>query len=104
MTETDYGKAGIPMLPNVFGDARTKRDILIYTIVLLLASVALYWPLRIMGPLFGAAAAVLGGIFAYYAVRTLRDGTTKSARTTFLYSLLYLALICASMVADRIIF
>lgn len=104
MTETDYGKAGIPMLPNVFGDARTKRDILIYTIVLLLASVALYWPLHVMGPLYGVAATVLGGIFAYYAVRTLLDTSTKSARATFLYSLLYLALICASMVLDRIVF
>jgi protoheme IX farnesyltransferase len=104
MTETDYGKAGIPMLPNVFGDERTKRDIFIYTIVLLAASVALYWPLRIMGPLYGASAGVLGAVFVYYAVRTLGDGTTRSARTTFLYSLLYLALICASMVLDRIFF
>lgn len=57
-----------------------------------------------MGPLYGAAAAILGGIFTYYAIRTLRESTTKPARTTFLYSLLYLALICASMVADRILF
>jgi protoheme IX farnesyltransferase len=104
MTETDYGKAGIPMLPNVFGDQRTKRDILLYAIVLLAASVALYWPLHVMGPVYGAGAAVLGGIFTYYAVRTMRDGTTRSARTTFLYSLLYLAFMCASMVIDRILF
>ncbi|HET6894319.1 MAG TPA: heme o synthase [Candidatus Baltobacteraceae bacterium] len=104
MTETDYGKAGIPMLPNVYGDARTKREILVYTLILTLGSVALYWPLHVMGPLYGAAAAILGGIFTYYAIRTLRESTTKPARTTFLYSLLYLALICASMVADRILF
>ena len=103
MTETDYGKAGIPMLPNVFGDARTKRDILIYTIVLLLASVAIYWPLHVMGALYAVVAGILGLVFTYYALRTLRDDTTKSARTTFLYSLLYLALICASMVIDRIV-
>jgi len=104
MTETDYDKAGVPMLPNVYGDERTKRDILIYTIVLLLASVALYRPLHVMGPLYAAVAGILGAIFLYYAIRTLRDGTTVSARATFLYSLLYLALICASMVIDRIIF
>lgn len=104
MTETDYGKAGIPMLPNVYGDERTKRDILIYTIVLTLASVALWWPLQVMGALYGVAAAILGAVFTYYALRTLRDGTTKSARTTFLYSLLYLALMCAFMVIDRIRF
>jgi protoheme IX farnesyltransferase len=104
MTETDYDKAGVPMLPNVFGDERTKRDIVIYTVILLLASVALYWPLHVMGPLFAAAGVVLGVIFLYYAMRTLRDASTASARATFLYSLLYLALICASMVIDRIIF
>lgn len=104
MTETDYGKAGIPMLPNVYGDERTKRDILIYTIVLTLASLALWWPLHVMGALYGIAAAVLGAVFTYYALRTLRDGTTKAARTTFLYSLLYLALMCAFMVIDRIRF
>jgi protoheme IX farnesyltransferase len=103
MTETDYGKAGIPMLPNVYGDDRTKREILIYTIVLLLASVALYWPLHIMGPLYAVVAGALGIVFTYYAVRILRDETTRAARTAFLYSLLYLALICASMVIDRII-
>jgi protoheme IX farnesyltransferase len=104
MTETDYAKAGIPMLPNVYGDARTKRDILLYTIVLALGSVALFWPLHVMGVLYGAAAAVLGGVFVWYALRTMRDDTTASARTTFLYSLLYLALICAFMVIDRIRF
>jgi protoheme IX farnesyltransferase len=104
MTETDYDKAGIPMLPNVHGDDRTKREIFIYTLVLLLGSVALYWPLHVMGPLFAAAGGALGAIFLYYATRTLRDTTTVSARATFLYSLLYLALICAAMVIDRIIF
>jgi protoheme IX farnesyltransferase len=104
MTETDYDKAGVPMLPNVFGDDRTKRDIVIYTIVLLLASLALYWPLHVMGLLYASVAGVLGAVFLYYAIRTLRDTTTVSARTTFLYSLLYLALICASMVIDRIHF
>ena len=104
MTETDYDKAGVPMLPNVFGAERTKRDIFIYTIVLLLASVALYWPLHVMGPLYAAAAIVLNAIFVYYAARTLREDGTLAARKTFLYSLLYLALMCASMVIDRILF
>jgi protoheme IX farnesyltransferase len=104
MTGTDYEKAGIPMLPNVFGDARTKRDILAYTVVLTLASVALSWPMHVMGALYGAAAGVLGGVFVWYALRLSRDEGTACARTTFLYSLLYLALICAFMVIDRIRF
>jgi protoheme IX farnesyltransferase len=104
MTETDYHKAGIPMLPNVVGDARTKRAIFWYTLALGAGSVALYFPLHVMGWIYGAAAAVLGGVFLMHAVRVLRDDTKASARKMFLYSLLYLALICAFMVIDRIVF
>jgi len=104
MTETDYHKANIPMLPNVFGAQRTRREILWYTIALTAASIALYYPLHVMGPIYCAAAAVLGGIFLYQAVRVLRDDTKACARSMFLYSLVYLALICAFMVIDRIVF
>jgi protoheme IX farnesyltransferase len=104
MTETDYGKAGVPMLPNVFGAARTKRDIVIYTAVLLLATLLLYVPLHVMGAFYAACALVLGTVFLVYAIRTLRDETQAAARATFFYSLLYLALICAAMVIDRVFF
>ncbi len=101
MTNIDYDKANIPMLPNIKGAARTKREILVYSIVLVLFSLVLF-PLHVMGALFFAAAAVLGGIFIVDAVRTLRDATTRSPRALFKFSLLYLALICVAMVADRI--
>jgi protoheme IX farnesyltransferase len=104
MTETDYHKAGVPMLPNVYGDARTKIEIVVYTLILAVASLALYYPLHVMGPLYFAAAAVLGGIFVYHAFAVLRDDGKAAARKTFLFSLLYLALICAFMVIDRIVF
>ncbi len=103
MTETEYGKANIPMLPNVCGTERTKREIVYYSIVLVAASLALY-PLHVMGAFYFAAAAVLGGIFVLDAVRTWREGaTTLYARKLFRYSLLYLALMCAVMVIDRIV-
>jgi heme o synthase len=102
MTETDYDKARIPMLPNVAGEERTKREIIYYTLLLVVASLALY-PLHIMGPMYTAAAAVLGGIFLYDTIRTWRDAGTAWARKTFKFSLLYLALMCAIMVVDRII-
>jgi len=104
MTETDYDKAGIPMLPNVYGDERTKREIVLYTVALLIATVALYWPLHVMGPLFAVAGAALGLIFLRLALKTQRASSTDAPRATFLYSLGYLALICASMVIDRIVF
>ncbi len=102
MTETDYAKAKVPMMPNVAGEERTKREIIYYTILLVLASLALY-PLHIMGPLYTGAAAVLGGIFLYDTIRTWRDSGTFWARRTFKFSLLYLALMCLVMVIDRIV-
>lgn len=103
ITETEYGKAKIPMLPNVCGTERTKREIVYYSILLVAASLALY-PLHVMGAFYFAAAAVLGGIFLLDAVKTWREQSgTRSARLLFRYSLLYLALICASMVIDRIV-
>lgn len=102
MTEIDYDKANIPMLPNVAGEERTKREIIYYTLVLVGASLILY-PLHIMGAMYTAAAAVLGGIFLYDTLRTWRDPGKTWARRTFRYSLLYLALMCLIMVIDRII-
>ena len=102
MTETDYDKAHVPMMPNVAGEERTKREIIYYTILLVLASLALY-PLHVMGALYTGAAAVLGGIFLYDTIRTWKDSGTFWARRTFKFSLLYLALMCLVMVIDRII-
>lgn len=103
MTETDYGKANVPMFPNVYGRERTKREIVYYSLVLVAASLLLY-PLHVMGALYFAAAAVLGGIFVLDALRTWRDGAgTHAARKLFRYSLVYLALMCAVMVIDRIV-
>lgn len=103
MTETEYGKANIPMLPNVCGQERTKREIVYYSILLVAASLALY-PLHVMGALYFGAAALLGGIFLLDALRTWREASGKvQARKLFRYSLLYLALMCAAMVIDRII-
>jgi protoheme IX farnesyltransferase len=102
-TETEYGKAKIPMFPNVYGKERTRREIVYYSILLVAASLALY-PLHIMGAFYFAAAAVLGGIFVLDALRTWRERTgTLHARALFRYSLLYLALMCAVMVIDRIV-
>ncbi|MGZ3497023.1 MAG: heme o synthase [Vulcanimicrobiaceae bacterium] len=102
MTEIDYDKANIPMLPNVSGEERTKREIIYYSLLLVAASLVLY-PLHIMGPFYFAAAAVLGGIFLLDAIRTWRDAGKTWARHLFKYSLIYLALMCAIMVIDRII-
>jgi protoheme IX farnesyltransferase len=102
MTNIDYDKANIPMLPNVAGVARTKGEIFAYSVVMVLMSLALY-PLHVFGPCYFGAAAVFGIVFVFHAWRILGDPGKRWPRALFQYSLLYLALMCVAMVADRII-
>ncbi|MGD1067625.1 MAG: heme o synthase, partial [Vulcanimicrobiaceae bacterium] len=102
MTNVDYDKAGIPMLPNVAGIARTKREIVIYSLVLVGVSLA-FFPLHVLGPCYGGCALVLGAVFLWDAWKVSGDSTKRQARVLFKYSLLYLALMCVAMVADRVI-
>ena len=102
MANTDYHKANVPMLPNVRGPERTKKEIFVYSIFLVAASLALT-PLGIMGLWYFVPAAILGGIFLWDAWKMLHGPTKPLARVLFKYSLLYLALMCAAMVFDRVI-
>jgi protoheme IX farnesyltransferase len=102
MTETDYHKANVPMLPNVHGIMRTKIEILVYSVILVAVSLALT-PLGIMGLWYFIPATVLGAIFLIDAWNVLRGPTKPLARTLFSYSLIYLALMCGAMVLDRVI-
>jgi protoheme IX farnesyltransferase len=102
MTNVDYDKAGIPMMPNVKGIAHTKREIVIYSLVLVGVSLA-FFPLHVLGPCYGGCALVLGAVFLWDAWKVSGDPTKRYARVLFKYSLLYLALMCAAMVLDRVI-
>ena len=103
MANTDYHKANVPMLPNVRGAERTKKEIFVYSLVLVVASLALT-PLGVLGLWYFVPAAILGTVFLWDAWKMLRGGPTKPlARVLFKYSLVYLALMCAAMVVDRVI-
>jgi protoheme IX farnesyltransferase len=102
LIKNDYARACIPMLPVVAGEKETKRQILIYSIVLL-ASTLILFATHALGLLYLASALVLGGGFLYLAIRVLRDETKRWARTLFWYSNCYLALLFALMVVDRVI-
>jgi heme o synthase len=102
MIETDYHRANVPMLPNVRGVAHTKLQIFIYTAIMVAVSLALT-PLGVLGWWYFVPAAILGTIFLVDTWKMLRGPTRPLARTVFTYSLLYLALMCAAMVADRVI-
>ena len=98
--EGDYAKAGIPMLPVVAGPAETKRQILIYAVLLAPLSLAPAL-LGAAGMLYGAVAFGLSLIFVLYALRVRFDRTLTSARRMFGFSILYLFLVFAALIVDR---
>jgi heme o synthase len=102
MTNTDYEKAGVPMLPSVRGVERTKREIFAYSAVMVGASLLLT-PLGVLGLWYFVPATVLGAIFMVDAWKLLRGNVKLQARALFKYSLVYLALMCAAMVLDRVV-
>jgi len=98
--EGDYAKAGVPMMPVVAGVESTKRQMLLYT-VLLVPITLLPSFLGTAGPLYGVAAALLGLRFLQLAVRVLRDDTVSPAKSMFGYSIVYLFALFAILMLDR---
>ena len=96
----EYEEAGIPMLPVVAGARETKRQMLIYTLMLWPATLA-PWLLGVAGSIYGLCAGVLSLIFTGAAIRVWRDAGDRSARQMFAFSLLYLFLIFAVLLVDR---
>jgi heme o synthase len=98
----DYEKAGIPMLPVVKGTKNTKMQIVVYTFALVLISLAPF-ALAMSGVLYLAAATYLGGRFIYLTLKLLRAKDNKGAPNVFRYSIMYLFLLLASIVIDRLV-
>jgi len=96
----EYAEAGVPMLPVVAGARETKRQMLIYTLMLWPATLA-PWLLGVAGSIYGLCAGVLSLIFTGAAIRVWRDAGDRSARQMFAFSLLYLFLIFAVLLVDR---
>ncbi|OYW07710.1 MAG: hypothetical protein B7Z53_05815 [Rhodospirillales bacterium 12-71-4] len=107
----DYARAGVPMLPVVAGARETRRQILIYTVVLAVSGL-LPWAVGFAGPAYAAVAALLGGGFLYHAIRTLREAQDEegrslvqdaAARKTFAFSLMYLFILFGALALDRLV-
>ena len=100
----DYGAAGIPMLPNVAGEAATKSQILLYSLVLVAMA---FVPVLtgFAGLIYAAVAAVTGLSFVYLAWRLSRtaDATAmrRAARALFTYSLSYLFIVFLALLTDH---
>jgi protoheme IX farnesyltransferase len=95
----EYEKVGVPMLPVVRGEAETRRQILLYS-VLLYAVTQLPFCAGGFGVIYLAASLALGLVFIAGAVRLYRRADRKSALRLYLYSLAYLAALFCAMVAD----
>jgi len=101
--ESDYAKAGVPMLPVVSGERVTRQQVGLYTIPMALVAIA-PWPLGLTGAFYGIAAIVLTGVFGVLAARVAFGENTpamKPEKRLFAYSILYLFVIFGALVADR---
>jgi protoheme IX farnesyltransferase len=99
LMKDEYAKVGIPMLPVVRGETETRRQILLYA-VLLYAVTQLPFCAGGFGAIYLVASLVLGLGFIAGAVRLQRRADRRSALRLYLYSLAYLALLFCAMVAD----
>ncbi len=102
LIKDDYSEAGVPMLPVVAGISETKRSILLYTI-LLTALTAMFFTTRAVGWVYFAGALALGIGFIYSAYRLMRRPEIEGAKSTYLYSLAYLALLFMLMMIDSMV-
>ena len=97
----DYAKAGIPMLPVVAGKPTTRRQIVLYS-VLLVPLTLTPWMLHLAGAVYGIGTAALGAVFLGLAVLVWFDDGERFARRLFGFSILYLFLLFALLVVDRV--
>jgi heme o synthase len=103
MIRDEYAKVGVPMLPVVTDNIATARQIWRYTLVVIPSTFLLIYPLHASGVIYGAIAFILGAIFIMKAWTLLHNPDDKQlARSLFLYSILYMMLLCAAMVVDSL--
>ena len=97
----DYASASVPMLPVIVGERETRRQILLYTVVLVLVTIM---PVLVhsFGHIYLVGAGILDAVFLGAAVAAVRDPSARAARRVFYYSMLYLALLFAVMAIDRV--
>lgn len=104
LIQEDYARVGVPMLPVVDGDRVTAQQIFRYTLALVPTSLLLVYPCGVVGWIYGGVAIALGSWFIYRAWQLTQTPEDKEqARNLFKFSILYLMLLCAAMVGDRIL-
>ncbi|MEM9621578.1 MAG: heme o synthase [Pseudomonadota bacterium] len=96
----EYAEVGVPMLPVTHGDVFTRLHILLYTIILVLASV-LPFLIGMSGLIYLAGALALGAGFLYWAIVLVRNTNARAPMETFRYSIVYLAVLFVFLLLDH---
>jgi protoheme IX farnesyltransferase len=101
VSNEDYTRAKVPMLPVTHGAAHTRMQMLIYTLIL--------WPVSVLpsilgqaGKVYGIGAFILGAMFTLSAIQVIRLKTDRSCKQMFAYSILYLFMIFGLVIIDRL--
>jgi protoheme IX farnesyltransferase len=102
---SDYAAANVPMMPVVAGITATRRQIALYAVIMAATAVA-PWPLGLTGWVYGGAAAVLGAVFVVMSFAVAANKATEPKqmgpeKKLFAFSILYLFVLFAALVADR---
>jgi protoheme IX farnesyltransferase len=98
----EYAKVGMPMLPVTHGDKFTRLHVLLYTLILIAVTLMPY-ATQMSGVIYLIGAVVLDAVFLYYAVKIYLAYSDQLARTTFRYSIVYLAALFAVLLLDHYI-
>lgn len=101
LKQGEYGRVGVPMLPNVSGEGETRKQIVLYTVMMVAVSLLLQ-PFG-MGWIYLTATIILGGWFIKLALQMLMNPTKALARRTFFFSIWYLAAIFLAMAIDAMV-
>jgi protoheme IX farnesyltransferase len=96
----DYEKSGLPMLPVTHGEKFTLLHIVLYTLILLAATLLPY-VYRMSGLLYLISAIILGAMFMTYAVKLYKNYSDELAKKTFRFSIIYLSLLFAALLIDH---
>ena len=99
LMKDEYARVGVPMMPVARGEVETRRQIVLYTVLLFVLTL-LPCAFGMFGWIYGVAAVLLGGAFLTLSVRLQRRADRAAALRTYLFSLGYLAALFCAMVAD----
>jgi protoheme IX farnesyltransferase len=100
LVKADYARAGVPMMPVAFGEASTRRQILLFSALLFVVALLPGLVDGMLGTVYLVAAALLGLGLLHMSLRLLRGSTKALARSTYKYSTTYLAVLFLAMILD----